>query len=67
MELDLPTPLSHTTSREKCQCSHATYSHKNFIVQSNNTFGGLLDFVSPNPLEVTNTVGDNLSMENWEK
>jgi hypothetical protein len=34
-----------------------------FNLTTPNTFGGLPDFVSPNPLEETNVVGDNLAMK----
>ena len=37
------------------------------IALSDNTFGALPNFLSPNHLEVKIVVGESLAMENWEK
>ncbi len=48
-------------------CSCKAYPTPKLIAQSDNTFGGLPDFLSSKTLEVKNVTGDYLAMKNWKK
>jgi hypothetical protein len=45
----------------------AAYPPPKYIAQCDNAFGGLPNFLLPNPLKVKNVVGDYLAIEIWEK
>ncbi len=48
-------------------CSCMAYLAPKFINQCNYTFGGLVDFLSANPLNVKNVNAEYSAIENWEK
>jgi hypothetical protein len=43
------------------------YPTQKRIAKSDNTFGGLDNFLSANPLDVKNVIAEYSVMENWEK
>jgi len=67
MELDLPTPVSHPPSQGTCLPSCVAYPPPKCFAQSDYTFGELGNFLSANPLNVQNVIGEYSVMENWEK
>ncbi len=67
MELDLPTPVSFPPSRAMHPRSHAAYPPPKFFRQSDNTFIGLGNYLSANPLNVKNVAAEYSVMEIWEK
>jgi hypothetical protein len=61
-ESDLPTPVSHPPPPQ--EHTHIAYPPPKFITQSDNTFGGLGNFLSTNPMDVKNNVAEYSAMEN---